>query len=191
MKKLIAVMLSATLVCLMCAGCVGVGTTSSTEHEHNFGNATCGQSATCADCGFETVLEHTTDCGICANCNKEFRKPSPVTIIGWRYEIDSAGGVEWNFQIRNNTDKQIKYVTLQWDCYNAVGDLIRDEISGKTCHGVKITGPLDAHTTSTRKRNTTKFYNYTLKSYKLTDAVIEYMDGTTETLTNYHDNVIE
>jgi hypothetical protein len=163
------------------------------EHKHKWEAATCERPSICNGCGEtkDAALGHTTDCGVCTRCNKEFRKQSPITIINWTYNIDSAGGVEWNLNIKNNTDKQIKYVTLQWDCYNAVGDLIRDDIGWKTNFRMKFTGPLDAHTTSTRIRNTTKFYNYTLKSYKLTEAIVEYMDGTTEKVTNYHDNIIQ
>lgn len=167
--------------------------TQKEEHKHKWEKATCEQPSICNGCDEtkDAALGHTTDCGVCTRCNKEFRKQSPITIINWTYNIDSAGGVEWKLNIKNNTDKQIKYVTLQWDCYNGVGDLIRDEIGWKTYYRMRFTGPLDAHTTSTRICNSTKFYNYTLKSYKLTEAIVEYMDGTTEKVTNYHDNIID
>ena len=77
------------------------------------------------------------------------------------------------------------------DCYNAVGDLIYDDVSWQSYVKVKFTGPLDAHATSESKRNTTKFYNYNLHSYKLTEATVEYMDGTTEKITQYHDGILE
>ena len=163
------------------------------KHEHTWVDATCENPSTCSGCNAtkDSALGHTTDCGICSRCKKEFRKPSPITIINWTYTIDYVGGVEWNLNIRNNTDKQIKYVTLKWDCYNAVGDLIRDDINWKTYCKVRYTGPLNAHSTSNRIKNTTKFYNHTLKSYKMTEIVVEYMDGTTENVTNYHDNILE
>ncbi len=166
-------------------------TSSKEEHKHKWEKATCEQPSTCKGCG-ETKgeeLGHTTECGVCTRCDKEFRKQSPVTISNWTYNIDSAGGVEWNLNITNNTDKQIKYVTLEWNCYNAVGDLIRDEIGWKTYCRVKYTGPLDAHSTSSRVCNTRKFYNHTLKSYQLSEVIVEYMDGTTEKVTQYHDNI--
>lgn len=163
------------------------------KHKCKWEDATCEQPSLCKGCGATkgSALGHTTDCGVCTRCEKEFRKQSPITISNWTYNIDSAGGVEWKLNIKNNTDKQIKYVTLQWDCYNAVGDLIYDEISWKTYCRMRYTGPLDAHSTSQRIRNTTKFYNYNLKSYKLTEVIVEYMDGTTEKVTNYHDNILE
>lgn len=162
------------------------------KHRHKYSKATCDKPETCS-CGEVKgePLGHSTDCGICSRCDKEFRKQSPITIINWTYNIDSAGGVEWNMNIKNNTDKQIKYVTLEWNCYNAVGDLIRDEIGWETYYRLRFTGPLDAHATSTRFCNATKFYNHSFKSSKLTEAVVEYMDGTTEKVTAYHDNVIQ
>lgn len=166
--------------------------TQKEEHNHKWEMATCEQPAICKDCG-ETkdfALGHTTHCGVCTRCNKEIRKQSPVTILDWTYTIDYVGGVEWNFRIRNNTNKQIKYVTMQWDCYNAVGDLIYDEISWKSYVRVKFTGPLDARATSDSKRNTDKFYNHNFNNSKMTEVIVEYMDGTTEKVTSYHDNII-
>ena len=60
-------------------------------------------------------------------------------------------------KIRNNTDKEIKYITFQWSCYNAVGDLIYDQIDGKSYVKIKFTGPLAAGETTGKKRNTTCF----------------------------------
>ena len=166
--------------------------TGKEEHKHTWGKATCEQPSTCSGCSAtrDTALGHTTDLGVCTRCQKEFRKQSPVTILDWTYNIDFVGGVEWNFKIKNNTEKQIKYVTMQWNCYNAVGDLIYDEIGWKHYVRLRFTGPLDAYATSESNRNTTKFYNHNLKSYKMTEIIVEYMDGTTEKVTNYHDNVL-
>lgn len=191
--------------CLICGEVIKVETTtkkndSTTEkttekavHTHSWVDASCLEPSKCNICGAtkDSALGHTTDCGICTRCNEEFRKKSPITILNWTYDIDYAGGVEWNFNIKNNTDKQIKYVVLKWECYNAVGDLVYDEISWKPYVKVRFTGPLDAYATSDRKRNTTKFYNYNVDNYKLIEAEVEYMDGTIETLNEYYDDVIE
>jgi hypothetical protein len=118
---------------------------------------------------------------------------SPVTISGWRYSIDYVGGVEWNFKLTNNTDKEIKYVVMEWYCYNGVGDLIRCEITGKSSHSVRYTGPLAAGATTTTLRNTTLFYNHSYKSAKLTKLQVEFMDGTIINITSqgYSDIIVE
>ena len=134
----------------------------------------------------EGILTASTGNGITETCSIKITQPSPVSILNMKYDVDFVGGVEWTFKIRNNTDKQIKYVTLQWSCYNGVGDLIKDDIDGKSYVRLRYTGPLDANSTTGNQHNTTKFYNNTLKSISFTEVMVEYMDGTTETITRYH-----
>lgn len=126
----------------------------------------------------------TTSNGKTVKCKVNVKKQSPITIKNLRYTIDSAGGVEWTFKIKNNTSKEIKYVILKWNCYNGVGDLIRDHITGQTYKKIRYTGPLGVNKTTTLLKNTTKFYNCTFKELKFTDITVEYMDGTTEEITN-------
>ncbi len=163
-----------------------------TAHIHNW-SKTCGKSSICVDCGEDDgiILEHSTDLGMCEYCKQEFRKRSPVTIIGRTWEQDYLGGVQWTFKLRNNTDKQIKYITLQWTCYNAVGDFVYDDIDGDNYVRVKYTGPLDAYSTTNYIQNSTKFYDHNFNNSTITEIIVEYMDGTTEKVTKYHDNISE
>ena len=107
------------------------------------------------------------------------KQKSPVTISEWTWTRDYVGGVEWNFKLTNNTNnKTVKYVTMEWYCYNAVGDLVYDEITGKHSYSIKYTGPLNAGQTTNLLRNTTLFYSYTYQSAKLTKLIVEFTDGT-------------
>ena len=108
----------------------------------------------------------------------ESKPISPITISDWSWTRDYAGGVEWNFKFTNNTDKVVKYINIEWACYNAVGDLVYDEITNKCTHSVKYTGPLQAKETSILLRNTTLFYSYSYHSSKLTKLSVEFTDGT-------------
>lgn len=123
----------------------------------------------------------------------EEKPVSPVTISNWSASIDYVGGVEWNFKLTNNTDKAIKYIVMEWYCYNAVGDMIYDEITGKSNHSVKFTGPLEAGQTTNTQRNTTLFYNHAYDSAKLTKLQVEFMDGTIINVTSqrYADIIID
>ena len=118
---------------------------------------------------------------------------SPVTISEWSWSRDSVGGVEWNFKFTNNTDKAIKYIWLEWNCYNAVGDLVFDEITGKSSHGVKYTGPLESGKTTDLLCNTTLFYSYSFKTARLKRFEVEFMDGTRIYITDavYTDIIVE
>ena len=156
---------------------------------HTWVNATCTTAKTCSVCNATEgePIGHTTDAGVCSRCNETVMKQSPVTVVGMRYTIDYVGGVEWTFKIRNNSDKEIKYITFQWSCYNAVGDSISDEISGKSYVRIKFTGPLAPGETTGSKRNTTLFYNHAYANMKWNEITVEYMDGTTESITEYYE----
>ena len=83
-----------------------------------------------------------------------------------------------NFKLTNNTNKTVKYVTMEWNCYNAVGDLVYDEITRKPSYSIKYTGPLESKQTTNYLCNTTLFYNYSYQSSKLTKFKVEFTDGT-------------
>lgn len=106
------------------------------------------------------------------------KQKSPITISDWSWSRDYFGGVEWNFRLTNNTDKTVKYVTMEWSCYNAVGDLVYDEITGKSKHGVKYTGPLNPNETTDYLCNSTRFYSHSFNSSKFTLLQVEFVDGT-------------
>lgn len=119
-------------------------------------------------------------------CNITVEELSPISIVGMKYSIDSVGGVEWRFKIKNNTDKAIKYITLRWNCYNGVDDLIKDKIDGKSNVSIKLTGPFEAKTTSSSFKNETKFYNSTYRKARITEAIVEYIDGSVDRINEYH-----
>lgn len=89
---------------------------------------------------------------------------------------NSANGniLQWGFQ--NLSNKTIKYITITVYYYNAVGDLVKDNISGKTSGTFKITGPIDP------KENVifrdVLMYSSTCTKFYISDVKIEYMDGT-------------
>jgi uncharacterized protein YjdB len=109
------------------------------------------------------------------------KEKSPISIVNISYTKDSSGGIQWSLKFRNNTKKTINYITLLWDNYNAVGDLIYDEKTGKEYTRSKFTGPLKAGETSGVNKNTTLFYNPTFKSVVIKEIIIEYSDGTVDT----------
>ncbi|MBP1573507.1 MAG: hypothetical protein J6A55_06860 [Oscillospiraceae bacterium] len=156
--------------------CSVCGTSETVEEgstlPHNFGEWT-------------TIIEPTTEkegqqartCTICNHSEKtNILKKSPITIMSITYNIDYVGGVEWTYDIKNNSPKTIKYITLQWSCYNAVGDPIYDEIDGQNITGMKITGPLESGQ-SKQYTNATKFYNHSYASSSMVTISVEFMDG--------------
>lgn len=173
---------------LVCTECGNKENKNIAATGHTWEYATCTKAKTCSTCKATEgePLGHTTDAGVCSLCNETIKKQSPVTFIGMKYTIDYVGGVEWTFKIKNNTKKEIKYVTFQWTCYNAVGDPIRDQISGKTYVRIRVTGPIAAGKTTSSKCNATKFYNHSYASMVWNEITVEYMDGTIETINEYY-----
>lgn len=131
-----------------------------------------------------TTISAMSQNGKVAECIVSVKEKSPVTINNFRYTVDYVGGVEWTFSLTNNTKKTINYITLKWYCFNGVGDLIYDSITWDNYVSLRYTGPLKPGATSSTRRNMTKFYNSSYKSSKISDIVIEYEDGTKETIKN-------
>ncbi len=72
---------------------------------------------------------------------ESFESGSPVTIAGVLLNIDSAGGVAPTVCWRNNSEKQIKYLTLTITPYNAVDDPVQSSVGNLSTTDLKITGP--------------------------------------------------
>ena len=97
--------------------------------------------------------------------------------------------MEWTFRLRNNTNKKINYITLEWDCYNGVGDLIVCRINRRNQVRITYTGPLEAGKTTTRQKNMTRFYNSLYKKSSFTAIIVEFADGTRAEVDKYHYDV--
>lgn len=120
--------------------------------------------------------QKTRKCKVCDYSeNAATLKKSPITIFDQSYSIDFLGGVEITRKIKNNTDKVIKYITLEWKCYNAVDDVIYDEFTGKSTQKLRWTGPFESGMTT--NLTATGFYNGTFSNAVLTEIQIEFMDG--------------
>ena len=110
------------------------------------------------------------------------QRKSPISLVNFRYTKNSVGGIEWNFRIRNNTSKSIDYITFTWYNFNGVGDFVYDDVSGRNYTKIRYTGSLKASTTTSTQRNTTLFYNHAYKSSVVYEVIVEYSDGTKETI---------
>lgn len=111
--------------------------------------------------------------------------PPNVTISNIKQKIDNVGGVTYTFDLNNNSSKTVKYVTVKWRVYNAVGDEIFDTISGESFSG-KVTGPIKSGESMKQLQNERKFYNSAAQngSIKFVILEVEYTDGTRETINN-------
>ncbi len=94
---------------------------------------------------------------------------------------NSAGGVSVSGIFVNNSPKTIKYITLRFIPYNQVGDAVGCDIKKCSEYGLQCTGPVSPnHKKSFFGEN--MWYNYSIKSVKVSRVEIQYMDGTEETI---------
>lgn len=103
----------------------------------------------------------------------------------WCSKPDSAGGVELYFNFTNNSEKTIKYVNFGATFYNAVGDVVTCRIKDDTINYCQETGPYEkGEGLSGSNWYWGKFYSWDISSVKLVYLSIDYMDGSSVTLTD-------
>lgn len=154
--------------------------------EHVWIQATCTKPKTCTLCGKKegTKTNHNIADYQCTKCKETFISSSDVPnildIINLHYDVNYVGGVDIYMTFNNkSSSKTIKYITLNLEFYNAVGDAIRDEITNKTTSSIYYTGPLKAGKTSEETYWRACFYNSTFAgSVLIKEIEIEYSDGT-------------
>ena len=100
----------------------------------------------------------------------------------WSPYPNSAGLVGVKFSIKNVGEKTIKYYSLYFVPYNAVGDKVGCTIRDRVEYGIRGTGPLANGQVETGNYLEDMWYNPSITSVKLTRAEIQYMDGTSETI---------
>ena len=100
---------------------------------------------------------------------------------GWYEGANDEGGVGVALNFYNASGKTIKYIWFGFVPYNRVGD---EEVCSKTgVIGVrsKFTGPVNAQEEK-EIRSGILWYNFSISSVKVEQIIIQYMDGTEETL---------
>ncbi len=84
--------------------------------------------------------------------NKKFKltvSTAAISIEQISIDINSAGGVEPEIRIKNNTDKQISYIYITLKFYNRMGNPAYCSIRNAHTRRLKVTGPLNGNQTDT------------------------------------------
>ncbi len=99
------------------------------------------------------------------------------------FDTDKSNSMSYDKYIvfTNNSTKKIKYVTFTYSLINSVGDPLYDDVSKQSSVRVRYTGPLGPGET-----DRAHFENFVWTKQQLfyirTSVVIEYMDGSFETI---------
>lgn len=172
--------------CMLPKRCTVCGEKEGEALGHKWIAATCTQPETCSRCGKTRggKEKHTVVDWICTQCGQtcvtKNDVPKIFSITSSRYEINSVGGINMDAVFRNESSKKtINYVTIDVSFYNAVGDILSNEIGGGTSVSLQYTGPLKPGATSGRRYWNACFYNNTFSgTLRINSIFIRYSDGT-------------
>lgn len=100
----------------------------------------------------------------------------------WTSRPNSAGGVDLHLVWQNTGSKTVKYARFDLIPYNAVDDVVEDEIRGQSEVTAEVTGPVRPGAVSGGDGWywESVWYNSTIVRAELTRVRLEYMDGTKE-----------
>ena len=88
---------------------------------------------------------------------------------------NSAGLLIAPLKLKNVSDKTIKYLTVEVNAYNAVGDLMVPELGERRC---KITGPIKPLASYKTHLDCSTYYLGLVNNLKIRVVDVEYIDGT-------------
>ena len=131
---------------------------------------------TCAESGCYNKKGYTSD--YCTDHQIDMRER--LTDHSFYFSLNSADGIKFTFRATNSTGKEIKYVRIEVELRNAVGDLVEDEIKRTTSVSVEIVGPVKPDGTVSIS-NEIIGYCGTCARIDIDDITIIYTDGTSET----------
>ena len=166
--------------------CTTCQKTSGRATGHLWQPATCSKPRTCSVCGKieDKKADHTAKDYICTQCGETIVTasdiPSILDITSLKYHMNSVGGIDQYMTFKNRSlTKTINYIYIDLQFYNAVGDLLKSDIAGRTTASLQYTGPLKPGESSGEVQGDTIFYNKTFSgTIHIKKITIEYSDGT-------------
>ena len=100
---------------------------------------------------------------------------------GWTSSPNEVGGIGVRHTVYNASDKSMKYITFVYVPYNRVGDPVASKVGGDVEARGKLTGPLEPNGKANVEWKIL-WYNPTIAEVKLKEVIVQYMDGTEETI---------
>lgn len=99
------------------------------------------------------------------------------------FSPNSVGGVSFEILWQNRSKKTVKYAFFTVIPYNAVGDVVKCDITDNSSFRAKVTGPIKPYAWyGNGSVWSNAWYNSSISKIKITKINIRYMDGTTDNL---------
>lgn len=109
---------------------------------------------------------------------------SSVDVSSRQYSIDFVGGVDVIMNIKNKSDKTIKYIDFYTCFYDNFISPVYCEIRGTNTSNLHFVGPLNSGASTTVTWENV-IYNSQMSYYSFDQIVVTFLDGTTQTIYNY------
>lgn len=109
---------------------------------------------------------------------KSLREPGVYIADFGVSDVNSVGGVEpYVVFVNPNKSSNVKYVYVEMILYNAVGDVVSDDISGRRNGRLQYTGPLSYEAGEDRAEWEPVWYNTTGSCVKIVSLQVIHMNG--------------
>lgn len=116
-------------------------------------------------------------------------KKIPVEFSTGMYDMfqkNSAGLLTVKVDVHNNSERTIKYLTVEILAINKVGDVMNPELGSTLC---RITGPIEPNDSYKTNLDCGTYYRGKVEKVKLRATSVEYMDGfINENPTEYYEH---
>jgi hypothetical protein len=113
------------------------------------------------------------------------KTPAPIVdyfVNTFSHTINSVGGVEPTGTFTNpNNASAIKYISLQVRMFNAVGDVIRSTVGGRSTATLEVTGPIASEDGPQRAEWEPVWYNATATCVRIDAVRVQFMNGKVQT----------
>lgn len=93
---------------------------------------------------------------------------------------NSAGGIDVDIDAVNVGDRTIKYIVYTVELFNAVGDVVEDEIRDRSTARLRDTGPYRPGDGAQWGSWPTVFYNYSGRCVEITSVEVTFADDSTQ-----------
>ena len=169
----------------MCSNCDDSYEETVKSTGHKWINATCTAAKTCSICKTTegTALGHNNE-GKCTRCGKTItidiktKVSAPTEEFAILRGKNSVGLVNLAWTANNISEKRIKYYSVTCYYYNSVGDLAKNDITGKSSYTVKFVGPVEPNGGMIVSEIG---YCSICDEVLIGEITLEYMDGTVDT----------
>lgn len=109
----------------------------------------------------------------------------PVALTVAQVSKNSAGGHGLYLKLTNTDSLAIKYVNLQLEAFNPVGDRVFGDVSGESSFRLRLIGPIEPEAEAEYDfREEPNFYGDTATCFELTEFAVDYMNGSSKDATD-------